>query len=132
MRAGGDQSSGLRSRGDGSSRDFSEELTPSQQGIDDVAAPPGKAHHRSIVLLSFSPFTQVVVARRGMAVRRDPRRSKHRVFQAFISGPGGKLSADRRTRPPGDRRDASVSGQVCGVGEVLAIADGRPRCWRRS
>lgn len=60
-----------------------------------------------------------------MAVRRDPRRSKHRVFQLFIAGPGGKLAADRRTRLPGGRRDAGVSGQVRGIGEVLAIADGQ-------
>ena len=73
MRVGGDQRSGLHTPGDGSSRDFSGELTPIQQGIDDVAAAPGKLHHRGIVLLFFSPFMQVVVARCGMAVRRDPR-----------------------------------------------------------
>ena len=61
--------------------------------------------------------------RDGSSTRSTPIETSR--FQLFIAGPGGKLAADRRTRLPGGRRDAGVSGQVRGIGEVLAIADGQ-------
>ena len=61
--------------------------------------------------------------RDGSSTRSTPIETSR--FQLFIAGPGGKLAVDRRTRLPGGRRDAGVSGQVRGIGEVLAIADGQ-------
>ena len=87
-RAGSDQCSYLRGRGNGSIWGFLTRFLSSLQGIDELAPPPHQAHHRSIVLLPFGMFTQVVVTRCGMAVRRNPCRSVHRVLQALVAGPG--------------------------------------------
>lgn len=60
-RSGIEQGCYLRGHGYGPWGDFAEELPTGQQRVDDVAPPPCQTHHRSIVFLAFSPFTQVVV-----------------------------------------------------------------------
>src|SRR5699024_9764766 len=64
---------------------FTKELAVGEHREDDIAPPPGQAHHRRIVPLAFGPFLLVVGLGCGVAVRRDPRGSEQGVLQSLVT-----------------------------------------------
>jgi hypothetical protein len=93
-----------------------------EHGPDDVAARPGQADERGVVLFSFGSLP--VVERLGLRrPRRGERREEHGALEPMVASAALLFAVDALAGLAGDRGEAGVGGERVAVREPGAVAD---------